>query len=108
MSVDADALGAALAALLRLPGDVAELRAEVAALRMEVAALRKTVPPALVDVSTAAERLGLSEATVRRRIKDGSLPSQRVGRAVRIDLATVRPLDADEVARLAHEARAGA
>ena len=51
------------------------------------------------DYLTAAEaaaRLGLSLRTVRRRIADGSLPSVRIGRAVRVsaaalDLPAARP-----------------
>ena len=51
------------------------------------------------DYLTAAEaaaRLGISLRTVRRRIADGSLPSVRIGRAVRIpaaalDLPAARP-----------------
>jgi len=35
----------------------------------------------------------------------GSLPVKRLGRAVRVDLADMRPRDADEIAELAHCAR---
>jgi excisionase family DNA binding protein len=44
------------------------------------------------DYLTAAEaavRLGISLRTVRRRIADGSLPSARIGRAVRIPAAAI-------------------
>ncbi len=44
------------------------------------------------DYLTAAEtaaRLGISVRTVRRRIADGSLPSVRIGRAVRIPAAAL-------------------
>jgi excisionase family DNA binding protein len=37
-----------------------------------------------LTAAEAAVRLGLSLRTVRRRISDGSLPSVRIGRAVRI------------------------
>ncbi len=37
----------------------------------------------------AAERLGISLRTVRRRIADGSLPSVRLGRAVRVPVAAL-------------------
>jgi len=78
------------------------------------------------DYLTAAEtaiRLGISLRTVRRRIADGSLPSVRIGRAVRIpaaalDLPVARPVgavareaaapyaaDAQDGGRAAHIAR---
>lgn len=40
-------------------------------------------PPRLT-VRQAAARLAVSEATVRRRIADGSLPAVRIGRTVRV------------------------
>lgn len=39
-----------------------------------------------LSVEQAAERLGLSPATVRRRCVDGSLPAEKVGRAWVVDL----------------------
>ena len=53
------------------------------------AAVQRLAPPKLVTVADAAETLGVSEVTVRRRIKDGRLPSKRVGRAIRVDLRGV-------------------
>lgn len=52
--------------------------------------------PEYLNAVEAAERLGISLRTVRRRIADGSLPSVRLGRAVRIpvsalDLPVSRP-----------------
>ena len=88
-----------------------ELPAEVAGLRDEVRQLRalaeRSVPVALVPVPEAAKLLGISCATVRRRIKAGDLPVVRIGRSVRVDLAKVRTRD-DEVARLALEAQESA
>jgi excisionase family DNA binding protein len=81
------------------------LRVELAPLRDQVAALAAAAPPALVDVETAAARLGLSAATVRRQAAAGELPARRVGRAWRIDLAALRPAQPEEIARLAREAR---
>jgi excisionase family DNA binding protein len=72
----------------------------------ELAVLARAAPPALVDVETAAARLGLSAATVRRQAAAGELPARRVGRAWRIDLAALRPPSPDEVENLAREARA--
>jgi excisionase family DNA binding protein len=81
------------------------LRAELGPLREQVAALAAATPPALVDVETAAARLGLSAATVRRQAVAGELPARRVGRAWRIDLAALRPATMDQVAELARKAR---
>lgn len=52
--------------------------------------------PDYLNAAEAASRLGISLRTVRRRIADGSLPSVRIGRAVRIpaaalDLPVARP-----------------
>jgi excisionase family DNA binding protein len=49
-----------------------------------------------LTAAEAASRLGISLRTVRRRIADGSLPSARIGHAVRIpaaalDLPVARP-----------------
>jgi excisionase family DNA binding protein len=55
--------------------------------------------PDYLTAADAATRLGISLRTVRRRIADGSLPSVRIGRAVRIpaaalDLPVARPAGA--------------
>jgi excisionase family DNA binding protein len=42
----------------------------------------------------AGERLGISLRTVRRRIADGSLPSMKIGGAVRIPASALEPPDA--------------
>lgn len=87
---NADALAGLLGSLLDLPARLAALEAEVRGLRGEVAALRRSAPTALAPVPEAAEALGVSQATVRRRIRDGSLPVVRLGRVVRVDLTAVR------------------
>jgi excisionase family DNA binding protein len=55
--------------------------------------------PDYLDAAEVAARLGISLRTVRRRIADGSLPSVRIGRAVRVrtaalDLPPARPAPA--------------
>lgn len=45
--------------------------------------------PEYLGAAEAAERLGVSLRTVRRRIADGSLPSVRLGRAVRIPVTAL-------------------
>jgi excisionase family DNA binding protein len=55
--------------------------------------------PDYLTAAEAASRLGISLRTTRRRIADGSLPSVRIGRAVRIpagalELPVARPTGA--------------
>src|SRR5450756_740954 len=45
--------------------------------------------PDYLTATEAASRLGISLRTVRRRIADGSLPSARIGHAVRIPAAAL-------------------
>ncbi|HYN47898.1 MAG TPA: helix-turn-helix domain-containing protein [Candidatus Nanopelagicales bacterium] len=45
--------------------------------------------PDYLTAADAAARLGISLRTARRRIADGSLPSVRIGRAVRIPAAAL-------------------
>jgi excisionase family DNA binding protein len=84
---------------------VAPLVAELRELRAAVWAMSAALPPVLATTPEAAGRLGVSVSTVRRRIKDGSIPVRRIGRSVRVDLAALKPLSEDDVARLAREAR---
>ena len=44
-----------------------------------------------LTAAEAAERLGISLRTVRRRIADGSLPSVKLGGAVRIPVSALEP-----------------
>lgn len=88
-------------------GHVAPLRAEIERLRADVAALRRSQPAALATPAEAARALGVSLSTVRRRVRDGSLPVRRVGRSVRIDLAAMHAPSEAEVLRLAREALDG-
>lgn len=89
-----------------LAAELAPLRAEVCRLSTQIEAMRRAIPPALVPVSEAAQALGVSEATVRRRIRDGAMPTVRIGRSVRVDLAALRSIDPVEVSRLAAAIRA--
>jgi excisionase family DNA binding protein len=61
--------------------------------------IESVTEPDYLTAAEAATRLGISLRTVRRRIADGSLPSARIGRAVRIpaaalDLPVARPREA--------------
>ena len=51
--------------------------------------MRAMRDPDYLTATEAASRLGISLRTVRRRIADGSLPSARIGRAVRIPAAAL-------------------
>ncbi len=53
-------------------------------LREELAKLRAVVEGEGVSIPEAARRLCLSERTVKRRIRDGTLPSTRIGGARRV------------------------
>lgn len=44
----------------------------------------------LVSMAVAAEEVGVSIKTIRRRISDGSLHGYRVGRLIRVDLDELR------------------
>jgi len=89
---------------------VEPLRAEVARLTSEVAALRASTPAErLASPAVAARYMHVSTATLRRWIRDGTIPRAAVhqggrGRAIRIDLAALRPPSDDEVARAAGRA----
>ena len=80
-------LAAALADVVRAA--VAPLVHQVAELTAAVEALRASQTPKLVSPAEAATALGLSIATVRRRIADQTLPSRHIGRRVLVDLATM-------------------
>ena len=80
------------------------LQDQVEQLTVAIRSLERHLPAPLVSVQDAAERLGVSVNTVRRRVKSGHIPSTRIGKAVRIDLTKVRPLDQVEVGELAERA----
>lgn len=84
-----------------LEAKLAPLRAEFGRLRVEIESLRRALPPVLVTLPEAARVLGLSLSTVRRRVKDGSLPVRSFGRGLRVDLAALHPPAEAEVTRLA-------
>lgn len=75
----------------------------VAPLAAEVARLRQEAEKPL-SIEQAAARLGISERTVRRRVKDGSLPATRVGARVLVQVGAVLP-SSDQVVSIAHRAR---
>ena len=46
----------------------------------------------------AAEILGVSTRTIRRRIKDGTIPAVKIGRLVRIPASAILPEQLDDQA----------
>ena len=46
--------------------------------------------PDLVSLVVAAESLGVSVKTIRRRISDGTVRGYRVGRLIRVDMDELR------------------
>lgn len=46
--------------------------------------------PARVSLAVAAEGLGVSVKTIRRRISDGTVRGYRVGRLIRVDMDELR------------------
>jgi excisionase family DNA binding protein len=94
-----DAIRAAVAAA------IAPLTAEIRGLRSEVEALRSAVPPSLVNIEQAAEKLGVSTQTVWRWCKRGEIKATRVGHRWMIDLTSLRARDADDIAAAARGAR---
>ena len=104
-SADALLLAHRLADLLDLPARVSALEARLSALIEAVEKLRRSTPTTYTTMPEAARALGVSLSTLRRRIRSGEISVVRVGRAVRIDLAGLKPVDATEVVRLAEASR---
>jgi excisionase family DNA binding protein len=69
----------------------------------EVRELRRALPTQLVDVPTAARLAGVSEKTIRRKIRSGEIPSRRIGRAVRVDPTKLRAIDHSQIETLGHK-----
>ena len=100
-----DELIGSLAALLELPQCVQELNARIRELQQAVEQILTQLPPALAPVPEAARLMNVSESTVRRQIRAGTLPAIRVGNSVRVDVGALRTRTDDEVARLSRSAR---
>jgi excisionase family DNA binding protein len=99
MSTLEDAIGTALTA------GIAPLAAELRKLRAEVVALRRALPPQFASVEDAAERLGVSLSTARRRVRVGEWPTRRDGRRVLVDLSALHGMTEDDLANQVHEIR---
>jgi excisionase family DNA binding protein len=76
--------------LLALPAAVAALRAEVAEVKALLQGVQASLPPTLVTITDAAQRLGLTNRTVRRMLAAKKLRSIRIGETVRVDLSSIQ------------------
>lgn len=85
---------------------VISLQDQVETLTVAIRSLQRHLPAPLVSVHEAADRLGVSVNTVRRRVKSGEIPSTRIGKVVRVDLTNVRALDVREIEKMARDAQA--
>jgi hypothetical protein len=102
----ADALAAALGALLDLPARFDRIERLLERLVGGQEAMAQSGALAPVDLAAAAPALGKSVATLRRMAKAGQLPGAfRMGRSWRVRLGDVRG-QPDEIGQLAAEARA--
>lgn len=69
--------------------EVQALRGQVERLTVAVEGLRAGQPSQLGRIEDVCRVLNISPATAWRRIADGSIPVVRLGRSVRVDLATL-------------------
>ena len=58
---------------------------------------------AMVGVAGVAEEFGVSDATVRRRVREGQIPHVRIGRQLRFDLEECREFFSRQGVRLSEE-----
>ena len=76
-------------------------------LAQEVESVRRALPPVLVTLREASRRLGVSESTVRRRVRDGQLRTLKIGGLVRVDLGVLHGASAEDVDRKVLELKRG-
>jgi excisionase family DNA binding protein len=72
------------------PGASWSRHTAVATRRHDVADYEQLGFPELIDISTLAKLLGVGERYVRRMIAERRVPTVKVGRLVRFDLAEIR------------------
>lgn len=106
MKIDPTAIAALLTAFSEMPVHMAAMERALNELTYKVDALRAALPPLLVPVTQAAAIFKVSVPTMRRWVKRGQLPVMKVANTLRVDLSRVRGVDAEDIARMAREARA--
>ena len=84
---------------LKVTGEATAAAVLTLAESLQAAALNE-----MLTVEQAAARLGVHVSTIRRRIKEKALPTQRVGRAIRIKASD---LDRPEAPKRAYRCLAG-
>jgi excisionase family DNA binding protein len=82
------------------------MREQIAQLTIEVRRLASRLPSPFVDVSTAAQTLGVCEKTIRRKVKTREIPSRRIGGAVRVDISGMQAIGNPEMVHLTEGRRA--
>jgi excisionase family DNA binding protein len=90
-----------IGALIALPAQVDTVMRELRKLQEEVRELRQALPAMLVSMEEAAKHLGVNYSTIRRWVKNGSVPSLKIGSTVRVDLRALRPQTGAEIVSLA-------
>jgi excisionase family DNA binding protein len=78
---------------------LAALATKVERMAVAVEQLRSGQPSQLGRVEDVCRVLDISPATLHRRVRDGSIRAIRHGRALRFDLAALRPVDPAAEAR---------
>jgi len=105
MKMDPHSIADVITGFLELPARVAAMERALEKLTAKIEALLAASPPLLVTVQEAATICRVSSQTMRRWVASGHVPSIRRGRLVRVDMTKVRGIDAEDIARLAREAR---
>ena len=88
--LNALAIASVIEAVLSIPTELQGMKAEIAELRRQISVLQSVQPLSIVTVPEAAERLNVTQRTVRRMLREGRLKSVRIGNRVRVDLGTVQ------------------
>lgn len=84
---------------------LAPLRRDLDRVAGALEALRSAMPPTLIPLKQAAERMHVSVKTARRRVDAGEWPHRRDGKKVLVDVSALRTMTAGEIASKARRAR---
>jgi excisionase family DNA binding protein len=93
-----------IAALLE--AKLTPMKQELVRVNQALETMQRMLPPQLLTVAQAAAALKISTSTVRRRMKDGSLPCRRISKnVVRVDMSALNGPSENEVMRIREELR---